>query len=177
VNSWVGVNFIADNPKMATPPAFWLRQLYHFDPDLAVLPSRQRPYAYVLARKARRSFMATPAKLFRRETDTSMCHQYGYVPVSLIFQTGPVWSIDNLLRDLRARDTWRDPQMAEKADALDVSDRAKLKRTIRDDMWHRAGDAWRSYQARTGQRTKLQAPVARSAGTGSPHVIQAAVGV
>jgi hypothetical protein len=168
-------NFIGDNPHMAVPPSWWLQRLYDFDRDLVVVPSRQRPFAYVLARRARRSGAIHPANVSERHNDTAMCASYGLVPVSLILRHGITWTIDNLLADLRARDTWRQPQMADQVDALDATNEKKLKASIRDDMWNRSGDAWRSYQARTGQRVSLPAsPVARPAGTGSSPFLAAA---
>lgn len=161
VNPLIGINYIPDNPRMATPPAYWLQRLYDFDGDLVVLPSRYRPFAYVLARRVR---LARPMLADRAleqtvtQPDTRMCLHYGLVPVSLIFRTGSTWSIDNILRSLKARDIWAHggaEKMADQVDAVDQAHAAGIRRQTRDDMYHRAGDAWRSYQARTGQRIKL----------------------
>ena len=54
-NPFIGKNYIGDNVKMVSPPAYWLQRLYDFDNQLVVLPSRQKPYAYVLARRASKS--------------------------------------------------------------------------------------------------------------------------
>lgn len=155
-NPWVGVNYIPDNTKMAVPPAYWLQRLYDYDAELVVLPSRYVPYAYVLAR---RTHLLTDAAIFDtvKQPDTVMCFRYGVVPVSLIYRTGSNWSIDNIIRSLKARDIWAHgggEKYADAADAVDEQQRQKIRQDIRDDMYNRSGDAWRSYQARTGQRNK-----------------------
>lgn len=158
VNPYVGVNFIGDNPKMAVPPKYWLQRLFDFDADLVVLPSRQRPFAYVLARRARRSAGLMPAGVLETTSDAGMCAKYGLVPVSLIYRQGSAWSIDNILRDLASRDIWKAGGPSKAADILDANDIAaeqETKRNIRKDLDYRGKDAWKSYQARTGQRTKL----------------------
>lgn len=164
-------NYIPDSPKMAEPPAFWLQRLYDFDNQLVVMPSRQRPYAYVLARRARRSAATLGDMVGVLEGDTAMCVSYGCVPVSLILRTGEGWEIDGILADLKSRDIWEHGGGDKAADLMDQADakaRARIKADIRDDMWMRSGDAWRSYQARTGQRTKLNRPTAKKAAGQQP---------
>jgi hypothetical protein len=158
-NRFIGVNFIPDNPKMAAPPEFWLQQLHDFDADLVLLPSRMIPYAYVLGRRRRFSAGLTDKAIadVSNQQDTVMCLHYGLVPVTMIYQIGTVWNIDPILRSLKARDIWAHGGADKYADKLDDADATrdkKLKQSIRDDMWNRSGDAWRSYQARTGQRTR-----------------------
>ena len=166
-------NYIADNPKMAQPPAYWLQRLYDYDALLVVLPSRQTPFAYVLARKARRTAQLTPAGVYSVESDTGMCASYGLVPVCLVYKSGSGWSIDNVIAELQSRDIWRQGGGEKAADMLDERDAKqaeKIKADIRDDMYNRSGDAWRSYQARTGQRSKLNAstPQKKAAVTKTP---------
>lgn len=158
-NPWVGVNYLNDNTRMAIPPAFWLQRLFDFDADLVVFPSRTTPFAYVLARRARLSGLTGQALIDTAgNPDTKLCLSRGLVPVSLIYRTGEQWSIDNIIRDLKARDIWAHggaDKVADTLDAQDVSRETDIKADIRDDMWNRSGDAWRSYQARTGQRSKI----------------------
>ena len=156
-NIYVGLNFIPDNPKMATPPAFWLKRLYDFDSMLVVIPSRFVPFAYVLGRRRQHSAGLTDKAMESTITqpDTKMCLEYGVVPVSLIYRTGEIWSIDNIIATLKRRDIWAHGGAEKAADALDAADASKeagIKRAVRDDMYNRSGDAWRSYQARTGER-------------------------
>lgn len=161
-NPWVGVNYLDTNHAMAVPPAFWLQRLYDYDAELVLFPSASVPYGYVLARKARMSGLAGQA-LANTVTnpDTRFCLARKLVPVTLITQIGSIWNADPVIASLQARDIWAHgggDAMADQFDAVDDKAKAKVKADIRDDMWNRSGDAWRSYQARTGQRTAYRAP-------------------
>lgn len=169
-NPWVGINYFDTNSKMSIPPAYWLQRLYDFDADLVVFPSTNMPYAYVLARRARRAGTVADAAIVDscKQPDTVTCLVNGLVPVSVITRTGTSWSIDNIIQSLKARDIWSNggpDKVADQYDAIDDKKHAKVKSDIRDDMWNRSGDAWRSYQARTGQRSKLTVPTR----TGTAH--------
>lgn len=155
-NPWIGITFIPDNPRMEIPPAWFLQQLHDFDGDLVMLPSRMRPFAYVLARRRRFSAGLTDRAVedSLTNTDTRMCLKYGLVPVSLVFKTGPTWDADRILRTLKARDLWAHGGADKVADMLEeqeAAEKQKLRQQIRDDMWNRSGDAYRSYKFRTGQ--------------------------
>jgi len=161
-NRFVGVNYLDIDKKMSVPPEYWLQRLYDFDADLVVFPSIQTPFAYVLARKARRTGgmnMHDPA-FDKAASDTKFCVARRLLPICLIYRHSTAsWSIDNLLTDLRSRDIWAaggGEKFADRADAADNADDKKVRDNIRADMWNRSGDAWRSYQARTGQRTKTR---------------------
>jgi hypothetical protein len=158
-NPYVGLNYLDVNSKMAVPPTYWLARLYDFDDQLVVFPSFAHPYAYVLARRRRLSGGLTDQALEATmiNPDTKLALQHGLVPVSLIYRTGTAWTIDNIIADLKSRDMWAVGSPDKVADNLDEADNSaekKLKAGIRDDMWNRSGDAWRSYQARTGQRNQ-----------------------
>lgn len=158
-NRFIGKNYLPDNPRMAAPPEFWLQQLYDFDSELVLMPSRMVPFAYVLGRRRRFSAGLSDAAIadVSKQQDTVMCLHYGLVPVTMIYQIGTVWNIDPILRSLKARDIWAHGGADKAADLLDAADARKekgIKNDIRDDMWNRSGDAWRSYQARTGQRSR-----------------------
>src|SRR5882672_7930113 len=158
-NPYVGVNYLDLNSKMAVPPAYWLQRLFDFDNMLVVFPSFARPYAYVLARRRQRSTGLSDKALESTLThpDTKAAIAHGLVPVSLIFRTGTNWDIDNILRDLKSRDIWAAggaEKFADKLDATDTAVEQAKKKAVKDDMWTRSGDAWRSYQARTGQRNQ-----------------------
>lgn len=162
-NSYVGVNYLDLNSKMAVPPAYWLARLFDFDNMLVVFPSFAMPYAYVLARRRQRTAGLTDRALEATLThpDTRACMANGLVPVSMIYRTGESWQIDPILRSLKARDIWEHggaDKMADEYDAADDAEKKRKKDAVRDDMWNRSGDAWRSYQARTGQRSKLTVP-------------------
>lgn len=161
-NPYIGVNYLDIDNKMAVPPKYWLERLYDFDADLVVFPSIQTPFAYVLARKARRTGgmnIQDPA-FAKSAPDTKFCIMRHLLPVSLIYRYNAVsWSIDNIIAELKRRDIWAaggGDAYADQADAADTQAEHHTKQTIRDDMYNRSGDAWRSYQARTGQRTKTR---------------------
>ena len=158
-NPFVGRNYLNLNARMAVPPTYWLQRLYDFDDMLVVFPSFKVPFAYVLARRrqltAGLTDVVTQVAAELVNPDTVACLNHGLVPVSLIYRTGEAWHIDNILQSLRARDIWAHGGADKFADKLDEADNARERQThaaVRDDMYNRAGDAWRSYQARTGQR-------------------------
>ena len=160
-NPYIGINYIPDNPKMAEPPAYVLQQLYDFDADLVLLPSRHVPYAYVIARRRKFTAGLTDKALESviDQPDTKMCMALGLVPVSLMYKLGPTWTIDKVIESLKRRDIWAHggaEKVATMLDEQDEANRKKIKADIRDDFWNRSGDAWRSYQARTGQRSKVR---------------------
>ncbi len=159
-NRFIGKNYIPDNPRMEVPPSYWLQRLWDFDADLVVLPSRQRPFAYVLARRCRRSGGLSELGVYSHNSDTGMCAAHKLVPVTLIIRhSSTSWSIDNILNDLRSRDTWRAKKetgrsAGELVDLQEAQEKQKVRDDIRDDIRNRSRDAWRSYQARTGQRNQ-----------------------
>jgi hypothetical protein len=161
-NRFVGINYIDRDAKMAIPPEYWLQRLFDFDSELVVFPSLQTPFAYVLARKARRTGgmnMNDPA--FEHATsDTKFCVARRMLPVSLIYRhNSNSWSIDNIIADLRSRDIWAAggaEKVADRVDGEDANEEKRIKDEVRADFYNRSGDAWRSYQARTGQRTKTE---------------------
>lgn len=158
-NRYVGVNYLPLLEKMETPPEYWLQRLYDFDADLVVFPSTHVPYAYVLARRAWRSGGLRGQALAEviTQPDTRYCLTHNLVPVTMIYRTGLSWNIDNIIAELERRDIWRaggGEKAADIADAADEQKRERIKKQTREDMWHRSGDAWRSYQARTGQRSR-----------------------
>ena len=52
-NRWLGITYINDNVRMEVPPEWFLGRLHDYDAELVVLPSRYKPYAYVIARRSR----------------------------------------------------------------------------------------------------------------------------
>lgn len=160
-NRFIGVNYFPTNPNVATPPEYVLQRVFDFDADLVLFPSTNVPFAYVIARRAHRTGgmnIHDPA-FHQAPPDTKWCVERHFLPVTLMYKTGLSWEIDRVLEELAARDIWRAggaEAYADQADAADDARRKSLQDTVRDDMWNRSGDAWRSYQARTGQRTKYR---------------------
>lgn len=157
LNPWIGVSYVDDNRRMDVPPAWFLQQLHDYDGDLVLLPSRARPFAYVIARRARLSGGLTPKAMERTITqpDTKMCWHYGLVPICLMFKHGPVWNVDGVLRTLKARDTWAHgggDKMADAIEAAEAKDVETRRAQQRDEIRHLSVEAYRSYKRRTGQR-------------------------
>lgn len=167
-NRFLNKNYLDVDSKMPAPPEFWLQRLYDFDNELVVFPSIQTPFAYVLARHARRTGgmnMNDPA-FANALPDTKFCIERHLLPVSLITRhsTGS-WSIDNILADLRNRDIWAAggaDAFADRVDKQDDDAEKKIRADIRDDMMTRSGHAWRSYQLRTGAATASGGTVAQA---------------
>ncbi len=156
-NPWVGTTYIPDNPRMDTPPAWFLAQIHDYDAALVVFPSRYRPYAYVIARRSRlgrRGLTGNAIADTITQPDTVMVMKHGCVPVCYMYKHGPVWNADTVLRSLRARDLWAHGGADKVADQLEADELAEEKKRAdakREELWHLSGDAWRSYKARTGQ--------------------------
>lgn len=163
-------NWIEDQNKfkLEAPGKAFLAGLYTFDPQLVIVPSRFTRH-YLLAR--RRQFSAglsDVAMLDNKHPDTNMCYAHGLIPLRpLKFGSGVVnWSeanLQSLLADLRSRDTWaytggplgKDPDAAWKhVEAVEARQERLDHASLKDNMRHRARDAWRSLQARAGWRNK-----------------------
>jgi hypothetical protein len=147
-------NFIPDrNPfNLQEPPEWWLKCLYDFDQDLVIVPSRMERL-YRLARRARKSPGIGPLAILDRQADTAMLASYRLIPVTSIISWG-VWGT-HIFNELRARDLWRAggaTKYIQTLEAFEAEQERKRKEAIAEGADYRARDAWRSYQARTGQR-------------------------
>lgn len=158
-------NWIADENRFSAPrpPMWFLRMLWDQDAMLVILPSRIAP-KYILARRREKSnrvpvLVAAHNKLMAetRGSDGDMLAHYGLQGVESI--TGPLggsWS-PAIIQQLKERDTWAVGGADAYTDQLEAAEKkvAETKRAAwLDDMDHRAKDAWRSYKARTGQRSQ-----------------------
>ena len=159
-NPWVGKNYIPDNQRMEVPPAYFLQRIWDQDAMLVLLPSRRVPFAYVVARRKQFTKGLTERAIDSVYTnpDTKMCILHGCVPVCLIYKnsTSGSWNPDPVIATLQARDIWAHggaDKVADMLEAREDADRAKIQKQNRDDLYNRSGDAWRSYQNRTGQST------------------------
>lgn len=151
-------NWIADNQKAPKPPDYFLQRIYDYDAMLVVIPSRDNPGAYVIARRKQFGPGITPAALdaVYSKADTKMCILNNAVPVCLMMQNGSSWDPDQIIEKLYWRDIWAHggaDAVADRLEAQEDAAKAKIDADIRDDLYNRSGDAWRSYQARTGQST------------------------
>jgi hypothetical protein len=167
----VVTNWIHDRNacSIEKPPTWWLLALYEFDADLVVMPSREMPFHYRLARRIRRSVGIPLSMITNPDGDLAMMAIHKVVPVTTMMHVGATWSIDQLLANLRARDIWRHGGGQKVADTLDANDlaaEAKVEAEQADTLDHKSRDAWRSYSSRTGQRV-LNAGTPQSAATPS----------
>lgn len=172
-NPFIGVNYYDIDQKMAIPPAFWLQRLFDFDADLVVFPSQQVPFAYCLARRARKTAGINTGILGAGATpDTKFCLAHHLLPVTLIYRhNSAAWSIDNIIAELKARDTWAlggAKAVADKLDERDQANRDRIAKENRTNMWNRSGDAWRSYQLRTGAASGASGTVAQQSRRSNP---------
>jgi hypothetical protein len=94
--------------------------------------------------------------------DTYLCYRHGLVPIApLSFNNGASTfteaGCESLLRELKARDTWRYEDGDAVVDAIEAQEaakEAKERADLRDSFYHRGRDAWRSMTARIGARNK-----------------------
>lgn len=157
-NSWIGLTYIADNASVPVPPAWFLAAIHDYDAELVLLPSRTKPFAYIIARRVRGKTWDKATVDSMTNPDTKLCMAHNLVPVCMMFKHGPVWDVTPILKSLAARDLWAHGGAEKVADLLEEqeeAERTKIDADIRADLWNRSGDAWRSYQRRTGQRTSV----------------------
>lgn len=154
------------------PPAWFLKVLWDQDSALVLIPSRQSR-KYILARRRDRSKVI--ANIVQHEiderihkrvrySDSDMLAQYKLVVVDSIrsitgnlHQASWMASTPEMMQELRERDMWAAggaEKYIEKIEERERTAAQKKRANLLDDLDHRAGDAWRSYQARTGQRNQ-----------------------
>jgi hypothetical protein len=150
-------NWNPDGRTIDAPPSYFLQRLYDFDAELVLMPSRERPGAYVLGRRKQWGPGLTEKAIdsVYTKADTKMAILAGCVPVCMVFKpVSGAWTPDGLIATLAARDIWAHGGAEKVADLLEAQeDAAKeaIRKKTRDDIYERSGDGWRSYQARTGQ--------------------------
>jgi hypothetical protein len=158
INPYVGKTgtYIPDNVKMPVPPAHFLAPIHDYDDKLVILPSRQQPYTYVIARRRQ---LTAGLKFMKVDedtpVDTKMCIENDCIPVCRMFQHGTSWDPQPILAKFRARDMWAHggpEKVNELLLAQEAAEKAKTRAATRDDLYNRSGDGWRTYQRRTGQR-------------------------
>lgn len=168
-----GEIYLSDlNPfNLPAPPLWWQQGLWAFDSDLRILPSRKRPVHH-LARVQKYSRGLTGKAITDDQNDTAMFVKYNVIPVTWIASTDG-WSegfLQYVVGELMARDTWAiegkpltedlirralfegGSKYGQALDDRDAAEREQINREVRDDLYHATGDAWRSLQARTGER-------------------------
>jgi hypothetical protein len=89
LNPWVGVGktYVPDNPNMPVPPAHFLAPIHDYDAMLVILPSRQQPFTYVVARRRQLTAGLKFLKVDEQTpVDTVMCLENDCIPVCRMFQ-------------------------------------------------------------------------------------------
>lgn len=151
-------SWIADKNRFGLPtPPSWVQQaIYDFDAQLVIIPSRTAKQ-YILARRRLRSANYGALVMTVAAPNTQMMYDHGLIDVAPMKWPG-TWTqawVNTLLGELRGRDTWRaggPEKFVQIVEDAEADAEIKQRRNLRDDFRHRAGDAWRSLQARTGQR-------------------------
>jgi hypothetical protein len=154
-NAFIGKTYFDGDVQMPVPPEYFLQRLYDYDALLVLFPSIAHPGSYVVARRRERTRGLTGDAVLAGVTnpDTLTCVRMGWIPVCVMVQTGLSWNPDQIIARLQARDIRAHGGADKVADLLEEQETAEKvaqKKATRDDLWNRSGDAWRSYQARTG---------------------------
>lgn len=158
--------------KLAPPPQWWLKQLHDYDAQLVVFPSRIR-MAYILARRRHHSNAMAELDTLDKDIVRKSAGLDGDILANnnLIYVRhliGNTIRRQELFQWLKDHDTWANGGAAKVAQAIEdqeVDDAQRKRATLVDNIEHRARDAWRSYQARTGRR---QGAVRRTSATIMP---------
>lgn len=150
--------------RLAGPPRWWLHRLWDFDNSLVVVPSRQ-DCVYRLAQRRRLNLPdhIVNEALFN-ESDTKMLASYSLVPVTTIIATAN-WSNPLMFKELSDRAPWRNggaEQVTKRLDAMEAAQEAQKAKELDDHNTIRAKDAWKLYQAKTGQRKFLDSSKQRA---------------
>ncbi len=178
------------NPfNLLAPPAWWLRGVAAFDPDLVFIPSRLRPVHLLCRRAGRFSKGAAPLAIGHTlDADSKLYVEYGVLPVSWVDCSN--WSmgaLTYLLDNLRARDTWYaegqpldeaaqqramfegETKVSKHLDDRDKAAEDNIARENRENVWHASGEAWRYRQHLVGERVSSSGRATQDDGsTGDP---------
>lgn len=156
----LGNYLVTENPfKLAAPPAWWLQQLFDYDSQLVVFPSRHR-MAYILARRRRFSnamdeLVKMDQNIVRQSAglDGDILAQHNLIYVRhLIGETVRRPLIFQWLRDHDITANGGAEKVASQIEDVEADIAAQKRRVMLDNIDQRARDAYRSYQARTGRR-------------------------
>lgn len=149
--------FEGRNPySLLKPASWWLKRLFDYDAELVVMPSVKEP-GYRLCRRTQHRPGLGKLAAIHGHPDTIQMAAHGLLPVTTLTPWAVRNDPDNVIRDLRARDTWRMGAAPGKADA--VVDRIESHEAVADVKKDAAymdkldvltGEAFRSLQFRNG---------------------------
>ncbi len=153
-------NYIPDQNRfaLAGPPKWWLKLLNDFDPSLVIVPSRQHPLYRLGQRRKLRLATAVVNDVMKEQADTAMLASYGLIPVSTINPLAN-WS-PLMFEELTARAPWRQggaDKFTKKLEEFEAQREAKKEARLDENLTDRSRDGWKLYQAKTGQRTFVNA--------------------
>lgn len=145
-------NYLATtNPfALATPPAWFLAQLYAYDTELRIFASTSRP-VYQLGRRGRHGH--TIGKPDPKLPDTYVFHRHGIWPWKEIVPQEIGFGWGRILLDLPEYDTQRFTDPAGQLDRVEAEAEAALDRRIADEADQRAAAMYRTYGLIEGSRT------------------------
>lgn len=186
--------------RVAPPPDWWLRALFDFDPDIVVLPSRQRLGVFWLTRRLKWTaeiVAATkPSIPLDNATDAAMFRAHNVESVTDITTPCGYWAIEPVLKWLRDRDTWAyedgpldaaglrralangGSKFTKLVEQTELYAEQKINAAVKESIYHATGDAWESLQRRKGKRINnagmpKSTDQARPARPGSPILVGA----
>lgn len=163
-------NWIPDINRygLPVPPEWFLKAMWDMDAGLVILPSRGTR-KYLVARRRDKSLASfrivekvieAAQKKHKRTPylDSDLLESNKLVGVDVISGNvyGGTWN-PSMLAGLRDRDMWAAggaDEYIKKIEAAEEKERIDKRVSVLDDIEYRAKDAWRSYQARTGQRNQ-----------------------
>jgi hypothetical protein len=146
------------NPfNLPPPPQWWQNLVAAYDKRLRLFAS-QKDRVYRLGWMVdRNKRLGLNALIVHSHPDTVLMIQRGCVPVSTLLPPGAAWS-PNIIRDLRARDTWRFKTNQELIDAVEsqeASQEARQDANAADDMSHVNAAGYRYLKTAVGERVSL----------------------
>lgn len=162
-------NYIPDKNRfqLAAPPEWWLKELWLYDSDAVILPSRQEA-CFRLTRRSKRAprllshHHCHPLVKALPSPDTIMCAEYGVVPALTLTPLNG-WGYD-LLHHIIARDMWRVGGW-KGAERLLLQQEEKEKQEkwnkVRDAIDEGAGEYYRRLVNLTGSRASYAGLEAR----------------
>jgi hypothetical protein len=150
------------NPfKLAGPPDYWLKALWHFDSSLVVVPSKQGFYYRLAQRRKPQLTTKIVNDILFKDSDSQMLASYNLVPVTTILATA-TWSNYGVhFEELRRRASWRNGganAVIDKIEQSEAADEAAKQAKTDEHLTYLGKDAWKYYKKKIGLRGIISAP-------------------
>ena len=158
-------NYIVDtNPfNLAGPPDWFLRQLWEFDPSLALVASKQGFFYRLAQRRPLKLKENIVNDILKEQADTQLLARHGLVPITTVMATAR-WDNPAIFEELRRRAPWRMGGAQKFTALLEGQEREEeIKRRIQEDerLSYLAKDSWKFYQKLIGTRSHLWSPTVK----------------